>query len=386
MSARAIHGDADAPGPQAQIMPYQSCGFFVSEYFRKVLYLERKRCERSRRPMYLLLIDVTKLPTEGLDEAVWTISRQLASSTRETDIKGWYSEGRILGVIFTEHNIFDREKVTKKIKDSLTRELDSHHLEKLGFAIHDFPHGERKDQEDTSANPLLYPEVREKYAARKGPFLVKRLMDIVGSIIGLVLFSPIFVIASVLIKLSSPGPVLFRQERVGLYGKRFTFLKFRTMYVNNDPKVHQEYVKSLIVGKADAGNGGNGNEEDASSRKPVFKIQNDKRITPIGNILRKSSLDELPQFVNVLLGDMSLVGPRPPIPYEVQDYDIWHRSRIFEVKPGITGLWQVMGRSSTSFDEMVRLDIKYSREWTLWLDIKILFMTPWAVLRGKGAY
>jgi lipopolysaccharide/colanic/teichoic acid biosynthesis glycosyltransferase len=147
--------------------------------------------------------------------------------------------------------------------------------------------------------------------------------------------------------------------------------------------VHEEYVKKLIAGQLGKDNEVNGN---GSGQKPVFKIQNDKRITPLGQFLRKTSLDELPQFFNVLFGDMSLVGPRPPIPYEMQNYDIWHRCRVVEVKPGITGLWQVMGRSSTTFDEMVRLDIKYSREWSIWLDLKILLMTPWAVLKGKGAY
>jgi lipopolysaccharide/colanic/teichoic acid biosynthesis glycosyltransferase len=167
---------------------------------------------------------------------------------------------------------------------------------------------------------------------------------------------------------------------VGLYGKKFMFLKFRTMYVGNDSRVHEEYIKKLIAGKIEAEGG------DGASQKPVYKITNDKRVTPIGELLRKTSLDELPQFINVLFGDMSLVGPRPPIPYEVQNYDIWHRCRVVEVKPGITGLWQVMGRSTTSFDEMVRLDIKYSREWSLWLDLKIIVMTPWSVIRGKGAY
>jgi lipopolysaccharide/colanic/teichoic acid biosynthesis glycosyltransferase len=117
----------------------------------------------------------------------------------------------------------------------------------------------------------------------------------------------------------------------------------------------------------------------------VFKLTNDSRITPIGHFLRKSSLDELPQLINVLMGDMSLVGPRPPIPYECELYDIWHRQRLLSCKPGITGLWQVMGRSRTTFNEMVRLDLKYIREWDLWLDIKILFMTPKAVVNGSGA-
>ena len=119
---------------------------------------------------------------------------------------------------------------------------------------------------------------------------------------------------------------------------------------------------------------------------PVFKITNDPRITPIGRVLRRSSLDELPQFLNVLIGDMSLVGPRPPIPYEVECYDIWHRRRLLAVKPGITGLWQVSGRSKVGFDDMVRLDLKYARSWSIWLDIKILIKTPHAVLSGEGAF
>ena len=357
--------------------------FMDAASFHQILYLERKRRERSQRPMHMLLIDMMRIPGEEQESAVRTIYRQLSSLTRETDLKGWYSESQVLGVIFTEFNSFDKEKIKKKIMDGLVRDLPPVHWEKLGFKIHEFPRLKENDQDEIMANPVLYPEVRKKYEARRGPFLIKRVMDIVGSLAGLIVFSPFFLIISLLIKITSPGPILFRQERVGLYGKRFTFLKFRTMYVNNDPSVHQEYVKNLIAGKVDGNNGDHG---DGSLQKPIYKIKNDKRITPVGDVLRKTSLDELPQFINVLLGDMSLVGPRPPIPYEVHNYDIWHRSRVVEVKPGITGLWQVMGRSTTSFDEMVRLDIKYTREWSVWLDLKILAMTPWAVIRGKGAY
>ena len=157
--------------------------------------------------------------------------------------------------------------------------------------------------------------------------------------------------------------------------------KFRTMYTNNDPKIHIEYNKKLIAGEIDAAQntcgGGNG---------ATYKIQDDPRVTSIGRVLRKTSLDELPQFLNVLMGDMSLVGPRPPIAYEVECYDIWHKRRVLEAKPGITGLWQVSGRSSTTFDDMVRLDLKYVREWSLWLDIKLLLKTPRVVLTGKGGY
>jgi lipopolysaccharide/colanic/teichoic acid biosynthesis glycosyltransferase len=153
------------------------------------------------------------------------------------------------------------------------------------------------------------------------------------------------------------------------------------MFDGNDPRIHREYVSQLIAGKADVaksnGNGSNGS---------LYKLTGDPRITPVGKFLRKTSLDELPQFWNVLMGDMSLVGPRPPIPYEVLSYDTWHRRRVLEAKPGITGLWQVTSRSTATFNEMVRLDLEYARTWSLGLDIKILLRTPRAVLSGNGAY
>jgi lipopolysaccharide/colanic/teichoic acid biosynthesis glycosyltransferase len=157
------------------------------------------------------------------------------------------------------------------------------------------------------------------------------------------------------------------------------FLKFRSMYVNNDAAVHKEYVQSLIAGKA-AKQPSNGNGHG------VYKLTKDSRITRVGSFLRKTSLDELPQFLNVLKGEMSLVGPRPPVPYEVEAYDIWHRRRLLEAKPGITGLWQVSGRSRVTFDDMVRLDLHYARTWSPWMDIKILWRTPGAVVLGEGAH
>jgi lipopolysaccharide/colanic/teichoic acid biosynthesis glycosyltransferase len=148
------------------------------------------------------------------------------------------------------------------------------------------------------------------------------------------------------------------------------------MHVNNDHTVHREYVTRLIADEAEGG----------SPKNPgVYKLTNDKRITPVGSFLRRTSLDELPQFLNVLKGDMSLVGPRPAIPYEVAVYQTWHRRRVLEVKPGITGLWQVTSRSRVKFDDMVRLDLRYATSWTPWLDFKILMRTPLAVIRGDGA-
>lgn len=150
------------------------------------------------------------------------------------------------------------------------------------------------------------------------------------------------------------------------------------MHTNCDAKIHQEYVNQFISGQV--------SETGADGAKTVFKIQKDPRVTGIGAFIRKTSLDELPQFINVLRGDMSLVGPRPPIAYEFRAYDLWHRRRVLEIKPGITGLWQVEGRSRTRFDDMVRLDLKYARGWSLWLDVKILIQTPSAVFSGDGAH
>ncbi len=231
--------------------------------------------------------------------------------------------------------------------------------------------GERLD-------PVLYPDLMLTPDPKKRARLLKRVMDVAGSISALVFLSPVLAVIAVAIKLTSRGPILFRQTRIGQYGRRFTFLKFRSMYSNNDQAVHQEYVKRLISGKT-------GCEQQAESRQTVYKLTNDPRVTRIGRFLRRTSLDELPQFLNVLRGEMSLVGPRPPIPYEFQSYAIWHRRRLLSVKPGITGLWQVEGRSRVKFDDMVRLDLAYAASWSPWMDLKILLRTPGAVLSGNGA-
>lgn len=206
---------------------------------------------------------------------------------------------------------------------------------------------------------------------------IKRAIDFVISSIILIAISLPLLCVAIIIKATSKGPVLFIQERVGQYAKLFKFMKFRSMYTNMDDSIHQEYVKKLIQGRNDEINKGN---ED----QPMFKMVDDPRITPIGKIIRKLSVDELPQIWNVLRGDMSLVGPRPPIPYEVKEYKDWHYRRITTAKPGITGLWQVCGRNTTTFEEMVRLDIRYVENWSLWLDIKILFKTFKAVFGKEG--
>jgi lipopolysaccharide/colanic/teichoic acid biosynthesis glycosyltransferase len=200
-------------------------------------------------------------------------------------------------------------------------------------------------------------------------------MDVGGSLVALVLASPIFFLIALAVKLTSKGPIFFKQERIGQYGVPFPILKFRSMHANNNCNLHKEYVSQLIAGVAEK-KPCNGNGQG------IYKLTADARITTVGKFLRRTSLDELPQFINVLKGEMSLVGPRPPIDYEVDKYDLWHRRRVMEAKPGITGLWQVNGRNRLPFNEMVRLDLRYANSWSPWLDLKILLRTPRAVVAG----
>jgi len=244
-------------------------------------------------------------------------------------------------------------------------------LSQIWISCHVFPEDDSNGDFD-GPNRIFHID-GEKDVHRKYPALTKRAIDVFGSLAALIVLSPLILIISLMIKMTSKGPVFFKQKRVGQFGKEFTFLKFRSMYVNSDPGIHQEYIRRLIDRKVDEGGG-------------AYKIKNDPRVTPLGRILRKSSLDELPQFLNVLNGEMSLVGPRPPIPYEFESYSLWHRRRILEAKPGITGAWQVYGRSRTTFDEMVRMDLRYIRNQSLWLDVKILLKTPFVVISGDGAY
>jgi lipopolysaccharide/colanic/teichoic acid biosynthesis glycosyltransferase len=207
---------------------------------------------------------------------------------------------------------------------------------------------------------------------------VKRLVDLIGSALALLMLLPVFLMIAIAVGSTSEGPVFFRQVRLGRCGKKFTFLKFRSMYVNNDHTIHKEYVERFIKGE-------DCEEHNDGAVPKLYKLTADPRITPLGRFLRKTSLDELPQLWNVFRGDMSLVGPRPPVSYEFERYERWHRQRLAFVKPGITGLWQVEGRSRVKFDDMIRLDLRYARFWSLWLDLKILARTPWAIFSGEGA-
>lgn len=205
--------------------------------------------------------------------------------------------------------------------------------------------------------------------------VLKRTVDLSAGMLVMVLGAPVFLFLATAVKLSSPGPVLFRQVRLGRDGKPFTFYKFRSMHHKNDDGLHRDFARDFI----------SGDMLEESDESTVFKMVRDPRITTIGRFLRRSSLDELPQFYNVLRGEMSLVGPRPPISYELEHYQDWHKDRL-KVKPGLTGLWQVSGRSTVGFDEMVKLDLYYIGHWNLMLDLKIMARTVPAMVKGEGAY
>jgi exopolysaccharide biosynthesis polyprenyl glycosylphosphotransferase len=340
-----------------------------------MLAVEKKRSERTGHPFALMLLDL-----ENVDISRRMIKRAgntLAFATRDTDITGWYRSPSILGVIFTTLNGTDRDTLHAALFERsykiLRQEMDSMQIHKMHVSFHFYPEDKANGHADGGSDRTLYPEVKRTQSSSKYFAHLKRAIDISGALVGLCVASPAFVLIPVLIKLTSRGPVFFKQKRVGQFGRDFMFLKFRSMLVNNDSSIHQQYVRDLIAGKAAAADG-------------TFKMKNDPRVTPIGRFLRRSSLDELPQLINVLKGEMSLVGPRPPIPYETEDYKLWHQRRIQDVKPGITGLWQVTGRSRTTFDEMVRLDLQYIENQSLWLDLKILLKTGRAVLSRDGAY
>lgn len=228
-------------------------------------------------------------------------------------------------------------------------------------------------------------QTRERAWSTNLNFACKRVVDVVAAVLLLLLLSPLLLLIALAIRLDSAGPALYIQERVGARWKTengrifwgtntFRLYKFRSMFYNADPTIHQAHVKAFVTGQVKV----------TVADNPIFKLEGDPRITRVGRLLRRTSLDELPQLVNVLIGEMSLVGPRPVPTYEVAEYEKWHHARLL-AQPGITGLWQVKGRGRVTFDEMVRMDIEYVHNQSIWLDLKLLWLTIPSVLSGRGA-
>ncbi|MEN8134262.1 MAG: sugar transferase [Thermodesulfobacteriota bacterium] len=343
--------------------------------FLRVLARERARAERSAHQFSLIVFETrcgkqsSNVQTHLLDE--------LCSRMRTTDEAGWLRQNRIGAILHnaTAHNAWS---FAKDIQMSLLSD-DTQLLCK----VYSYPPPQKNDTKSDGKAPEkqvaeanagqqfnrdcsieeLQPHYTKKITRKK------RCLDLFGSLLGLIILSPLFMILWCVIKSVSPGPAIYRQTRIGLGGRPFTFLKFRTMAIDADTTDHRKYLSSLIQGE----------EGQQNCSQAMIKLDdNNCNIILFGKLIRKTYLDELPQLFNVLLGDMSLIGPRPPIPYEVEEYQLWHTNR-FDTTPGMTGLWQVSGKNRLTFDQMVRLDIQYIRKQSFWMDLKILLMTPMVI-------
>lgn len=356
--------------PRPRLVPRTVHAVVNDELFRAALVRERKRADRFEESFALVLISLD--PQISRTGQAAQIIAGLAQQRHDTDLVGWYENDTTIGLIrpLAHEEPFEAAgalaaTVRSHLAIALSRACAG------GCSIRLEIYSPHREQVPDAMLPAAPVDERRRNSVRRAS---KRTLDIIGAAALIGLLSPVFLLVSVLVKLTSRGPVFFRQQRIGEGSRPFRMLKFRTMRVDADETIHKQYVTAFIQTGAAAAHGG------------VFKIVNDPRVTPIGRFLRRSSLDELPQFWNVLTGEMSLVGPRPPLAYELDSYKGWHRRRVLEAKPGITGLWQVTGRSRTTFEEMVRLDLRYAKSHSVWTDVKILLATPRVVVMGKGAH
>ena len=345
---------------------------FYDTGFLKQLRLEMLRAQRSNSALSIILLALDKEISDA-SIAMTEVLNLVRVNTRDIDIIGFVNE-KTIAILLPYTN----EEGAKATCGKLVSVNKHTHF---STAIATYPD---KIFESLVKNGCIQSDAFffDLYDSMDGiswfQSKLKSGIDIVGSVICILALMPIMLITALVIKVTSPGPVIFKQLRLGKQGIPFTFYKFRSMYVNIDDQIHREYTRNLISGQQKEINHG-------SEENPFYKIKSDPRITRVGKIIRKTSIDELPQFFNVLKGEMSLVGPRPALSYEVEKYKPWHLRRILEVKPGITGLWQVQGRSIVGWDDSVRLDIQYIKKKSLIFDLKILLRTVKVVLCCKGA-
>ena len=345
-------------------------GVLPRPHFLNELHREKRRTERTVAPLSIALFQLDTGQDAGLVHS-GELLEILRSAKRETDVIGSLGGGRI-ALLLPDTNKDGAKVLSERIVkcagvSGITAVTASYPDEVFVGLLQD-------TDQATDTEPVA---VEDHPVLDEPGYHLKRAIDIIGALVALVLFSPVMLITAIAIALTSPGPVIFRQTRIGRKGMPFEFFKFRSMRNDADDSIHREYVQKLIEGNLQEINNG-------SAEKPFYKMKSDPRVTRVGKFIRRTHIDELPQLFNVLKGDMSLVGPRPGLPYEVEKYEYWHLRRVLEIKPGITCLWQVNGHNATSFDDMVRLDIRYVRECSLLLDLSILLKTVKVVLTRFG--
>jgi lipopolysaccharide/colanic/teichoic acid biosynthesis glycosyltransferase len=339
--------------------------------FSEAVHRETRRSERSRAPLSMVQYSVAEAAADE-PQHFERLLAVLQHSKRETDLLGHVGIDT-LAILCTDTDDEGARGLVAKLAPfvadlpvaAVTATYPDHLFESLA----------RGTPTAAAFQSLIVPNERVN---KVGDYPLKKPMDIALALIALAIFGPLMLVVALLVKLTSRGPVIFKQPRLGKGGVPFTFYKFRSMVVNVDDRIHREYMANLI-------RGGHGDPPAADASTASYKMKADPRVTKIGKFIRMTSIDELPQLFNVLKGDMSMVGPRPPIPYEAAHYEPWHLRRILATKPGITGLWQVEGRSRVTFSEMVRMDLRYVRNCSLRIDLKILVKTVAVVLRCAGA-
>ncbi|MDI1231728.1 MAG: sugar transferase [Methylobacter sp.] len=365
-------GESPVPLNDSSHYRVTSGEIFYDSHFLKQLRLETLRAQRSKSTLSLILLTLDKeadVKSINMNEILGIIREK----TRDTDMSGFVNHNAIC-VLLPDTD----EAGAKAICAKLANENSPFSMTTSSYPDHIFESLTKNGYVRPDAFPFELWDSGGLIDASWFKPLLKRGLDVVGSIFGIFIFMPVMLITALAIKVTSPGPVIFSQIRLGKQGTPFTFYKFRSMHVNMDNQIHREYVQDFIKGNHAKVNQGD-------TEKPLYKIKSDPRITRVGKFIRKTSIDELPQFFNVLKGNMSLVGPRPPLAYEAEKYQAWHLRRILEMKPGITGLWQVEGRSKTEWNDSVRLDIRYIQNWSLLYDLKILLRTVKEVLKCRGA-
>jgi lipopolysaccharide/colanic/teichoic acid biosynthesis glycosyltransferase len=351
--------------PQSRIVSRNgtptSCNVFSMEDFKALVKYERARSDRSGS-----VFSITTFTFDDNNHAnPETVIQKISQYSRSIDCVGWEKDG-LISVLLPDTFKQGADSFGRKVQSEFENQKD----EKIQFDVYSYP--ENWQSSEKNATPSgeegkaigATREHIELFFIDEIP-IWKRLLDIIGSSLLLIALSPVFLMLSIYIKSVSPGPAFFKQTRIGYKGVPFVFWKFRTMKSSNDQSFHGEHAKNFI----------------RNGDIPMEKLDlRDPRIIPGGRAIRKSCMDELPQLWNVLKGEMSLVGPRPCIPYEAHEYLRWHTHR-FDVLPGLSGLWQVSGKNKLTFKQMVRLDIEYCSDITLWGDLKILFKTPFAILK-----